>query len=154
MASAEPGTGALPRATMESLLMASSRGLRRAYDNRLAGLGLKISEAYLLPHVHDQGPMTQTQLAENLGLGRAATGALVDALERKGLVERSPDPGDRRVWLVATTQAAAPVVEEITVIGSALRDQAWSGISRAERRQLIDTLRRLQDNLAAISTES
>jgi MarR family transcriptional regulator for hemolysin len=154
MASAEPGVGAMPRETMESLLMASSRGLRRAYDNRLVGLGLKISEAYLLPHVHDQGPMTQTQLAENLGLGRAATGALVDALERKGLVERSPDPGDRRVWLVATTPAAAPVVEEITAIGSALRDQAWGGITRAERRQLTDTLRRLQDNLAAIITES
>jgi MarR family transcriptional regulator, transcriptional regulator for hemolysin len=153
VSSAEPGIGALPRETMESLLMGSSRGLRRAYDNRLAGLGLKISEAYLLPHVHDQGPMTQTQLAENLGLGRAATGALVDALERKGLVERSPDPGDRRVWLVATTQAAAAVVEEITTIGSVLRDQAWSGISRAERRQLTDTLRRLQTNLAAIITD-
>lgn len=135
---------------MESLLMASSRGLRRAYDNRLAGLGLKISEAYLLAHVHDQGPMTQTQLADGLGLGRAATGALVDGLERKGLVERSPDLGDRRVWLVACTAAAAPVVDEITTIGSALRDQAWSGISRAERRQLTDTLRRLQENLAAI----
>jgi MarR family transcriptional regulator, transcriptional regulator for hemolysin len=153
MPSAEPGIDALPRETMESLLMASSRGLRRAYDNRLAGLGLKISEAYLLAHVHDQGPMTQTQLADGLGLGRAATGALVDGLEGKGLVERSPDPGDRRVWLVACTAAALPVVEGINAIGSALRDQAWSGISRAERRQLTDTLRRLQENLAAILTE-
>jgi DNA-binding MarR family transcriptional regulator len=153
MPSAEPGIDAQPRETTESLLMASSRGLRRAYDNRFAGLGLKISEAYLLAHVHDQGPMTQTQLADGLGLGRAATGALVDGLERKGLVERSPDPGDRRVWLVACTAAATPVVDGITTIGSALRDQAWSGISRAERRQLTDTLRRLQKNLAVILTE-
>jgi DNA-binding MarR family transcriptional regulator len=153
MASAEPDLGAVPRDTMESLVMASSRALRRAYDIRLAGLGLKISEAYLLAHVHDQGPMTQTQLADGLGLGRAATGALVDALERKGLVERSPDAGDRRVWLVASTGTAAPVVDEISSIGQALRAQAWSGITRAERRQLSDTLRRLQHNLAAIVTE-
>jgi MarR family transcriptional regulator, transcriptional regulator for hemolysin len=133
--------------------MASSRGLRRAYDNRLAEVGLKISEAYLLAHVHDQGPMTQTQLADGLGLGRAATGSLVDGLERKGFVERSPDPGDRRVWLVACTAAAAPVVDAITTIGSALRDQAWSGISRSERRQLSDILLRLQGNLAAILNE-
>jgi MarR family transcriptional regulator for hemolysin len=150
MASAESDVGAPPRQTMESLLMASSRGLRRAYDNRLAGLGLKISEAYLLAHVHKQGPMTQTQLAEGLGLGRAATGVLVDGLERKGLVERRPAPGDRRVWLVATTAAAAPVVDEINSIDSALRDRLWTGISRTDRRQLSDTLRRLQDNLAAV----
>ena len=154
MASAEPDLGALPRQTLESLLMASSRGLRRAYDVLLAGHGVKTSEAYLLAHVHEQGPMTQTQLAEGLGLGRAATGALVDALERKGLVERSPDAGDRRVWLVASTASAAPVVDGINAVGSELREQAWQGISRAERRQLSDTLQRLQDNLAAINTES
>jgi DNA-binding MarR family transcriptional regulator len=154
MASAEPDVGALPRQTLESLLMASSRGLRRAYDILLAEHGVKTSEAYLLAHVHDQGPMTQTQLAEGLGLGRAATGALVDALERKGLVERSPDAGDRRVWLVASTASAAPVVREINAVGSALREQAWHGIGRAERRQLSDTLQRLQDNLAAITHET
>jgi MarR family transcriptional regulator, transcriptional regulator for hemolysin len=153
MPPAKPGIDALPRQNTESLLMASSRGLRRAYDNRLAEVGLKISEAYLLAHVHDQGPMTQTQLADGLGLGRAATGSLVDGLERKGFVERSPDPGDRRVWLVACTAAAAPVVDAITTIGSALRDQAWSGISRSERRQLSDILLRLQGNLAAILNE-
>ncbi|HYH48225.1 MAG TPA: MarR family winged helix-turn-helix transcriptional regulator [Acidimicrobiia bacterium] len=153
MASVESGVGAPPRQTMESLLMASSRGLRRAYDNRLAGLGLKISEAYLLAHVYKQGPLSQTQLAEGLGLGRAATGVLVDGLERKGLVERRPDAADRRVWLVATTAAATPVVDEINAIDSALRDQLWTGIGRAERRQLSETLRRLQDNLAAILTD-
>ncbi|MEW6476734.1 MAG: MarR family transcriptional regulator [Actinomycetota bacterium] len=153
MASAEPDLGAPPRHTMESLLMAASRGVRRAYDSRLAGLGLKISEAYLLAHVHQHGPMTQTQLAEGLGLGRAATGALIDALERKELVERSPHPGDRRVWLVASTAAAAPVVDEISAIDLALREQLWTGIGRTERRQLSDTLRRLQDNLAAILTD-
>ncbi len=108
MASAERDLGAPPRQTMESLLMATSRSLRRAYDSRLAGLGLKLSEAYLLGHVHTHGPMTQTQLAEGLGIGRAATGALIDALEGKGLVERSAHAADRRVWLVATTRTGRP----------------------------------------------
>jgi MarR family transcriptional regulator for hemolysin len=150
MASAEPDVGAPPRQTMESLLMAASRGLRRAYDSRLAGLGLKISEAYLLAHVHNQGPMTQTQLAEGLGLGRAATGTLIDTLESKGLVERSPHAGDRRVWLVASTEAAASVVDEINAIDATLREQVWNGISRAERRQLSGILLRLEGNLTAI----
>ena len=133
--------------------MATSRGLRRTYDAGLAGVGLKISEAYLLAHVHQHGPMSQTQLAESLGLGRAATGALVDGLERKGLVERSAAASDRRVWLVTTTERAAPVVEEVTAVDVAVRQKVWTGISGAERRQLSETLQRLDANLAAILNE-
>ena len=133
--------------------MAASRGMRRAYDHRLAGLGLKLSEAFLLAHVHTRGPMTQTQLAEGLGIGRAATGALIDALEGKGLVERTAHAGDRRVWLVASTERAAPLVAEIAALDDALRAEMWNGISRAERRRLVETLGRLQGNLAAILNE-
>ncbi|HMC03945.1 MAG TPA: MarR family transcriptional regulator [Actinomycetota bacterium] len=150
MASAEPDVGAPPRLTMEAILMAASRGMRRAYDHRLAGLGLKLSEAFLLAHVHTRGPMTQTQLAEGLGIGRAATGALIDALEGKGLVERTAHAGDRRVWLVASTERAAPLVAEIAALDDALRAEMWNGISRAERRTLSEILLRLQGNLAAI----
>jgi DNA-binding MarR family transcriptional regulator len=153
MASAEHDLGAPPHRTIESLLMATSRGMRRAYDNRLAGVGLKLSEAFLLAHVHTRGPMTQTQLAEGLGIGRAATGALIDALERKELVERSAHAGDRRVWLVASTERAAPLVDEIAAIDTALREKLWTGISRAERRQLSEILLRLEGNLAAILTD-
>ncbi|HEV3363842.1 MAG TPA: MarR family transcriptional regulator, partial [Acidimicrobiia bacterium] len=108
------------------------------------------SEAYLLGHVHTHGPMTQTQLAEGLGIGRAATGALIDALEGKGLVERTAHAADRRVWLVASTRRAAPVVEEAIAIDAALRHQLWTGVSPAERRQLSETLQRIQGNLAAL----
>ncbi|HEY0397091.1 MAG TPA: MarR family transcriptional regulator [Acidimicrobiia bacterium] len=133
--------------------MAASRGVRRAYDIRLVGLDLKLSEAFLLGHVHTHGPMTQTQLAESLGIGRAATGSIIDALERKDLVERSAHAGDRRVWLVATTERAGPVVDQLAAVDVALREELWTGISRAERRQLSEILLRLQGNLAAILTE-
>jgi DNA-binding MarR family transcriptional regulator len=149
MASAEP-LAAPPGRTLESILMAASRGVRRAYDSRLAGLDLRLSEAFLLGHVHTHGPMTQTQLAESLGIGRAATGSIVDALERKDLVERSAHAGDRRVWLVATTERAGPVVDQLAAVDVALREELWTGISRAERRQLSEILLRLQGNLAAI----
>ncbi|HEV7534080.1 MAG TPA: MarR family transcriptional regulator [Acidimicrobiia bacterium] len=152
MASAEP-LAVPPRRTMESILMATSRAMRRAYDNRLAGLDLKLSEAFLLGHVHTHGPMTQTQLAEGLGIGRAATGSIVDALERKDLVERSADAGDRRVWLVAATERAGPVVARLAAVDVALREELWAGISRAERRQLSEILLRLQGNLAAVLNE-
>ncbi|MDQ1517063.1 MAG: MarR family transcriptional regulator, transcriptional regulator for hemolysin [Actinomycetota bacterium] len=152
MASAQP-LAAPPGRTLESILMAASRGVRRAYDARLAGLDLKLSEAFLLGHVHRHGPLTQTQVAEGLGIGRAATGSIIDALERKDLVERSAHAGDRRVWLVATTDRADPVVDQLAAVDVALREELWTGISRAERRQLSEILLRLQGNLAAVLNE-
>jgi DNA-binding MarR family transcriptional regulator len=152
MASAEP-LAAPARQSVETILMATSRALRRAYDGRLAGLDLKLSEAFLLAHVHTHGPLTQTQIAEGLGIGRAAAGSLVDALQRKGLVDRAADAADRRVWLVATTERAGPVVDDLAAVDVALREELWTGISRAERRELSETLLRLQGNLAAILDE-
>jgi DNA-binding MarR family transcriptional regulator len=149
MVSPEPVT-APPLRTVENTLMGASRDLRRAYDNRLAGLGLKLSEAWLLANVHTRGPMTQTQAAELLGIGRAATGALIDGLEGEGLLERSAHAGDRRVWLLSSTATAAPVVDEVIAVDAALRHELWKGISRAERQVLSDILERVQGNLAAI----
>lgn len=147
------GVSAPRRRSVERVLMATSRAMRRAYDARLAGTALKLSEAFLLAHVYRSGPMTQTKLAEGLGIGRAATGALIDALESKDLVERSAHADDRRVWLVATTDRAGPIVEEILAVDTALREDLWAGVSLAERRQVSDILIQLQVNLEAILTD-
>src|SRR5207237_7429186 len=138
------------RRTIESTLMASSREMRRAYDSRLAGVGLKLSEAFLLAHVHTRGPLTQTQAAELVGIGRAATGALIDALERKGLVERSGHAGDRRGWVLWSTERAAPGVGEGLAIGTAPRQETWAGISPADRRTPHATIAPLEAHLGPL----
>ena len=51
---------------------------------------------------------------------------------------------------MASTQRAAPLVEEIIAVDTALREQLWTGVSAAERRQLSETLQRIQSNLAAL----
>lgn len=52
------------------------------------------------------GPKTAGELARGVGLRSAATTALLDRLERRGLVERFPDEADRRRVLVRMTPAA------------------------------------------------
>jgi DNA-binding MarR family transcriptional regulator len=63
-----------------------------------------------------KGPMTMRRLAENLATDAPYTTLLVDDLERRGLVERTVNPGDRRSKLVITTaagRAEAARAEEI-----------------------------------------
>jgi DNA-binding MarR family transcriptional regulator len=62
------------------------------------------------------GPLNQRALAEALCTDKAYTTVMVDDLERRGLVERAPHPGDRRAKLVTLTDAgreAARRSEEI-----------------------------------------
>jgi len=134
--------------------MATSRAIRRAYDVRLAPLGVNLTEASLLAFVGEQGPVTQTQLAERLGMNRASTGSVVDAMLGRGLVMRDPSATDRRVWLVRLTDEGRALAAEAAAVDVALREELRAGLGRAERQQLARTLVRLQANLAAVLNDS
>ena len=139
---------------VEATLMAVSRAIRRAYDLRLRPTGLNLSEASLLAFLCDQGPMTQSAIAQRIGMGRASAGAVIDGLERRALVTRHSHGDDRRVWMVGLTADGIDLVQEVAAIDVALREQLRSGISRADRKQLADTLVRLRGNLDQVLGES
>jgi len=143
-----------PWQRVESTLMATSRAIRDAYDARYAELDLNLTQASLLVFLHESGPLRQTQLARRLGQGRAATGATVDLLERRGRVERQPDPSDRRAWLVTITPAGKDLVAPISEIDRVLREKLRRDIPRSERQQLAKLLLRLQANLGRILSET
>jgi DNA-binding MarR family transcriptional regulator len=136
-----------PWLRVESTLMATANAIRAAYDERLAPLGLTLSLASLLSYLADFGPINQTRAAEHLEQGRAVTGTQVDRLESLGFVERRPDPDDRRVWLLAITDAGIELAAAIADVDQVLRAELRSGISRSERQALAGVLVRLQQNL-------
>jgi DNA-binding MarR family transcriptional regulator len=136
-----------PWLRVESTLMATARLLREAFDSRLAVLDLNLTQASLLGYVAEFGASTQTRLADHLGIGRAAIGSVIDQLQARGLVERRPDPDDRRVWLVAITDAGRPLVAEVAEVDEVLRAELRHGIGREERQALAWVMTRLQQNL-------
>ena len=81
-------------------------------------------------------------------------GSLVDQLEKRGLVQRAPDPDDRRVWLVENTAHGADVAVEIVSIDEQLRKRVRVGITREERQQLADLLLRMSANAVAAVDET
>ncbi len=142
-----------PWLRVESTIMATARAIRQSYDQRFNDLDLNLSEASVLAYVAEHGALSQTQIAKSLGLGRAATGALIDVLEDRALVQRQTDPDDRRVWLVEITIAGKELLEEVYVRDQILRKQLRNGITRQERQQLAAVLVRLGNNLASVLAE-
>jgi MarR family transcriptional regulator for hemolysin len=139
-----------PWLRVESTLMSLARGIRRAYDLRLDELELNLSEASVLAFTEESGPIMQAELAKKLGVGRAAMGSVIDGLEERGLVERRSKPGDRRVWMVATTSEGASMAERISKIDERLRIELRFGVSRKERRELTQLLNRLRENVESV----
>ncbi len=136
-----------PWLRVESTLMATANAIRDEYDVRLAPLGLTLSTASLLAYIGEFGPVPQTRAAEHLGQGRAVTGTQVDKLQSLGLVERLPDPADRRVWLVAITDDGRDLAARIAEIDEVFRADLRDGISRADRQTLAALLVRLHHNI-------
>ncbi len=149
-----PGAAALapveppPWLRVETTLMATARAIRQAFDHRLGALDLNLTQATMLAYVADYGPVTQTQMADRNGIGRAATGSTIDRLQARGLVERQPDPNDRRVWLVAITTAGRAVANDIATIDRVLRSELRNGITKNERSALASVMNRMQENVA------
>lgn len=133
---------------IESMLLSTARRMRAAYDDRFAEQGLNLTCASILAYLAQFGSATQTQVADHLGIGRASTGSHIDRLQAAGLLERHPNPTDRRVWILALTPAGEAQIERIERIDKELRDQLRDGISHSERQVLADVLGRIEDNLS------
>jgi len=147
---AEHELDAPPWRRFESTLMATSKSIRRAYDLLFAEIGLNLSEACLLEYVVEHGPMSQTQVAERIGMGRAPAGTIVDSLSNRSLLRRTPDSTDRRVWLLTATNEGIKLAVRIGDVDKELRTKMRQGLSQVERELLAGILLRIQANLSGV----
>ncbi|GLY67293.1 MarR family transcriptional regulator [Amycolatopsis taiwanensis] len=70
--------------------------------------GLSAIEAKAMDYLSRFGPLTPKDLVRHSGLAPASVTALIDRLERKGMVRRSPHPEDRRKVLIELTRPGDP----------------------------------------------
>jgi DNA-binding MarR family transcriptional regulator len=68
-------------------------------------MGLEASELAALEHLQAAGAMNQKRLGARLSMSPGAITAMIDRLQRRGYVERIPNPEDRRSALVNITRA-------------------------------------------------
>jgi DNA-binding MarR family transcriptional regulator len=139
-----------PNRQLEFLLAEVVRLQLRVYNGRFRSTGLNQSQVAALIHLDRVEELSQTDLAERLGMRKAATGTLLDGLEGKDLVERTRGREDRRLQLVSITDAGRRVVDEVDRMGEVLGGGLRQGISREERTQLVSILQRIRQNLRAM----
>mgnify|MGYP005853713877 CR=1 FL=1 len=88
--------------------------------------------------------ITQTGLAKMLGIERSGLVAIVDDLERRGLVQRGAVPGDRRVQALLPTRAGIKALADAVAAVRAHEDRLFADFTAAERATLMSLLQRVR----------
>ena len=133
--------GARTRRPVNKLVAEVIRGAREfsigtVLFHRAVGqiLGVNVTDMKCLDMMTLQGSATPSQLAAHTGLSSGATTAMVDRLERAGLIERHPHPHDRRgTVLVLTKQAMHKLPSLFASLGIAMETL----VSSYSQRELV-----------------
>jgi DNA-binding MarR family transcriptional regulator len=122
----------------------------KGFMDALAPVGIDPREFLLMRFVAASEGQSQQALAERLAVPASRMVALVDHLEEGGLIERRPDPEDRRIRGLHLTRKGRGVLERAGKIAIDHETRLCAGINREEREQLIDLLQKLQAGHTAL----
>ena len=146
---ARPGPGWAGDAGGDETLSEAFRSvagrLRETSQQALAPWDITPSQLRAMRVLARHGVMRLSALSDHLRIAARSATEVADALEARGLVERRPDPDDRRATLVELTEHGASVVAAIRASRGSEADQAFSRLSPADRDQLARILRQLRD---------
>ncbi|MFD1612265.1 MarR family winged helix-turn-helix transcriptional regulator [Sphingomonas tabacisoli] len=124
-----------------------SRLLRRAFDVRARAIGVTRPQWKMLLTLSRHEGVNQGRLADLLDVEAITLCRMVDRLEESGMVERRPDPADRRAWRIYLTDKAHPILDELRLLGNALSEDALTGLTGPDRDALENMLERIRTNL-------
>lgn len=104
--------------------------------------GLNVTDMECLRLLFAKGVATPSELARHTGLTSGATTALLDRLEKAGLVERKPNPTDRRGTLITPAEAAAAKAASWFESARNAQDELISSYSASELEIISDAFER------------
>ena len=105
-------------------------------------LGLNATDMECLRLLFLKGIATPSELARHTGLTSGATTAMLDRLEKPGLIERRPNPDDRRGTLISPTKSGAENVASWFESARNAQDELISSYSESELEIIADAFER------------
>lgn len=126
----------------------TSHSLRRALTARLAKEDVTLRQWEVLASLSAHGTVSQTQLAECLGLEPHTIAGILNRMVRDGWLERRCCEEDRRRNLVHPTPKAESVWSRLSQICRDVQDQAVAGLSEAELSEFQRICEKIRANVA------
>jgi MarR family transcriptional regulator, lower aerobic nicotinate degradation pathway regulator len=108
----------------------------------LASIGLTPALFAVLNYLRANEGAIQQQIGSSMGIDPSTMVSLVDQLERAGLAKRRLHPQDRRAREVLITPKGRRALKRARELAEEVEDDVLQGLSHAERRQLLQLMRK------------
>jgi MarR family transcriptional regulator for hemolysin len=126
-----------------------SRRLLKLHESRLRPLGLGMSHLPVLVALERGGPLSQKELAQRARVEQPTMAEMLARMERDGIVEREPNPDDKRGSLVSLTRKSRARLPKAKAALTQGEHEAMAGFSAEEKALLLELLQRVARNLEA-----
>jgi MarR family transcriptional regulator for hemolysin len=132
---------------MLTLLHDVARMQRTRFDQWARNYGMTRAQGLILLRLEGQPGLSQNEMAAICEVEPITVGRLVDRLEARGLLERRPDPTDRRIKRLHLTPSAAPILAAINDYRRSLRAFMTDGLDASVQEAVIDALLHMKAKL-------
>jgi DNA-binding MarR family transcriptional regulator len=135
----DPGNDSLAEA-----FMGAARRFRHLTHEMLEPWNITPGQSRALSVLRHHGVMRLSELSEHLRIAPRSTTEVVDGLQERGLIERRPDPSDRRATLVTLTEQGSEVATAVRSARGAQAERFFGELSPADRAHLARILATLR----------
>ncbi len=108
---------------------------------------ITVDQKLVLQYLNDRPELSQNEIAELVFKDNASLTRMIDLMVRKGFLDRSINPDDRRRFHIELTSKGKDVLEKLAPVIAENRKRAFAGISEEELVQLEQTLNKIISNL-------
>jgi DNA-binding MarR family transcriptional regulator len=134
-------------ASVGFMLSTLGHAISRRFHRALEPLELHPREFAVLRAVKANDGQSQQTLAERLHIPPSRIVAIVDELESRRLVERRPDPSDRRLWTLYVTRRGQSLLDDAFNLVVQHERAISDALTAKERAQLLELLNRIAASL-------
>ena len=133
--------------TLSEAFGAVARQLREISQEALAAWDITPSQLRALRVLGHHGTKRLSELSDRLHIAPRSATEVVDALESRHLVQRRPDPADRRATLVELTEQGTALLADIRAARGSEAERAFDRLTPEDRDHLTRILRHLRTTL-------
>ena len=130
-----------------------ARLMRTRADQKARTYGMTRAQWMILFRLQMRPGLSQNELATLVEVEPITIARVIDRLEARGLVERRPDPGDRRVRRLHLTEAAHAPLQQLHFYGAEVRESLTAGLPPQDVECLTAGLLKMKENLLAEKRE-
>ncbi|MGB8990720.1 MAG: MarR family transcriptional regulator [Desulfobaccales bacterium] len=124
--------------------LALKSALQRSFKEN--GFEITAEQWGIIRHLWEEDGLSQREIGEKAAKDKPNITRMLDALEKKRLIFRQPDPRDRRKYCIYLTKEGKHLYECLVPLAQNLREKITHNLARQELERLKDTLNKIYRN--------